>query len=155
MALDETQKRQWDVAFGIAAPFITVAGILVGVWQFNAGERNKTELEHKLVLEKDQVEFKRKLWLERLNAYRAVAELAGKVAAHAGDDQFTKLSQDFTALYWGTMVMVEDKAVEKAMIDLHLEIYDLANGWSNADRIKTRVNDLASVCRKSLETGVP
>src|SRR5437016_5568793 len=104
MWMAEGQTRAWDVVLGVVAPLLTVGGILVGVWQFTAGERHTARLQHDLVLQKDTVEFKRKLWLERLAAYRAAAELAGKIAAHADDDQFKTLSKDFIALYWGTMI---------------------------------------------------
>jgi hypothetical protein len=74
--LEEGRKRRWDIALGIAAPLITVAGVLFGAWQFNFGEEDKGRLDHTLVLEKDEIEFQRKLWLERLTAYRSVAELS-------------------------------------------------------------------------------
>lgn len=35
-----------------------VSGILVGVRQFNAGERNRTNLEYQLIEKKDLTEFK-------------------------------------------------------------------------------------------------
>jgi hypothetical protein len=44
----ESTKRYWDVVVGIAAPFITVIGIIIGVHQFNAGEHNKVELQHEM-----------------------------------------------------------------------------------------------------------
>jgi hypothetical protein len=69
--MDEAGKRQWDVWLGIVAPILTVAGILVGVWQFNRGENNRVKLENELVIKKDTVEFQRKLWLNRLETYKA------------------------------------------------------------------------------------
>jgi hypothetical protein len=35
--MNEETKRYWDIGIGIAAPIITVLGILVGVAQFNSG----------------------------------------------------------------------------------------------------------------------
>ena len=43
--MDEASKRKWDVALGVLAPILTVVGLLVGVWQFNRGEINRTNLE--------------------------------------------------------------------------------------------------------------
>jgi hypothetical protein len=88
MQMKEEDKRLWDVIVGIAGPLLTVAGILVGVWQFNVGEENRRVLEHDSAVQKDEIEFRRKLWLERLNAYRSIAELAGEVVVHADDSQF-------------------------------------------------------------------
>src|SRR5271166_972624 len=107
--MTEASKRLWDVGLGIAAPILAVLGILVGVYQFNAGEENRTRLEHNLVTQKDNLDFHRKLWLERLNAYRSTAEIAGKITAHNSDEKLKDLLSDFTAAYWGAMILVEDR----------------------------------------------
>lgn len=59
--MDKSRKRYWDVALGIVAPLVTVVGLLIGVWQFNAGEQNKVRLENELQKHKDIAEFQRKL----------------------------------------------------------------------------------------------
>jgi hypothetical protein len=87
---------------GIAAPLLTVAGLLVGVWEFNRGERNRVVLENQLLLQKDTIEFQRKLWLEKLDAYRALVILAGKIASAAGEQDGPKndlgtLARELTA----------------------------------------------------------
>lgn len=153
--MTEDKKRIWDVRLGIAGPLITVAGILIGVWQFNAGERNKIELQQGLVRQQDDVEFSRKLWLERLNAYRSVAELAGKIAANTDDPKFKDYIRDFTAAYWGTMIFVEDALVEKAMKDFYFEILDYQKGYSNLQRLKVRADLLIKACRQSAEQRQP
>jgi hypothetical protein len=142
--MNEATKRRWDVGLGIIGPILTVAAILVGVWQFNVGESNRATFDHDS-----------KLWLERLNAYRSVAELAGKVVAHADDAKFGDAVRDFTAAYWGTMILVEDKAVEKAMIDFYVEIREFQEGWGSVDRLKGRVEELIRICRQSTETSEP
>jgi seryl-tRNA synthetase len=40
------------------------------------------------------------------------------------------------------MIMVEDKAVESAMIDFMLELHDFEIGWSTANKIKISANEL-------------
>jgi hypothetical protein len=153
--MNEETKRDWDVGLGIAGPILTVGGILVGVWQFNAGERNKVELEHELVKQQDEIEFKRKLWLDRLNTYRSVAELAGKITANTEDSKSKDYISEFTAAYWGTMILVEDGAVEKAMKDFYFEILDYQSGWSDLNRLKIRADLLIKACRKSVEQREP
>ena len=135
--MTEETKRRWDVWLGIVAPVLTVAGLLFGVWQFNRGEENKTHLEYDLIAKKDQVEFQRKLWLDRVSTYRSVAEIVGKIAAHPTKDaKFQQLKESFDGAYWGLMILVEDPAVEKVMIQFHDEIDDFQNGRSDADRVK-------------------
>jgi hypothetical protein len=136
----EARKRVWDVWLGIIAPILTVVGILVGVHQFNVGEANK-----------NTIEFERKLWLERLAAYRSIAQLAGKIVTHANDKDFGDLVQQFTAAYWGTMILVEDKDVEQSMINFYTEIHELQDGFSTVPRLKVRGDELIKACRQSLE----
>ena len=135
--MTEASKRAWDIWLGVAAPLVTVAGILVGVWQFNAGEANKTTIE-----------FQRQLWMERLTAYRSIAELAGKIVAHADDKSLNDLAQQFTSAYWGNMIFVEDKQVEQAMIDFNVEVIEFQGGFSKVDRLKRRADELIKLRRR-------
>jgi hypothetical protein len=152
--MNEETKRSWDVGLGIAAPILTVAGLLVGVWQFNQGEENKTKLEYRLLAEKDKIDFQRKLWLERLSTYKSIAEQAGKIATTDKDDKsFKGLVQSFDASYWGMMIFVEDPVVERAMIDFHDELVDYQKGQSTGDKVKLRAQELVKSCRKSVEPG--
>jgi hypothetical protein len=150
--MTEEAKRSWDVWLGVVAPLVTVAGLLVGVWQFNRGEENKTHLEYSLIAQKDTLEFQRKLWLDRVSTYRSVAEIVGKIAAHPTKDaKLQELKESFDGAYWGLMILVENKDVEKAMIQFHDEIDDFQKGRSDADRVKQRADQLLAICRKSIE----
>jgi hypothetical protein len=150
--MTEEGKRKWDLWLGLVAPLLTVIGLLTGVWQFNRGEENKTRLEHNLIAKKDDLEFQRKLWLDRVTTYRSIAEIVGKIVAHpANDSKLSELSEDFNGSYWGLMILVEDKQVEKAMIQFHDEIDDYRKGRSDAERLKKRADQLLEVCRKSIE----
>jgi hypothetical protein len=152
--MDEESKRRWDVSLGIVAPILTVIGLLVGVWQFNRGEENRTRLEYQLLERKDKIDFQRKLWLERLTTYKAIAEQAGRIATTDKNDKaFKGLVQGFDASYWGMMIFVEDPAVEKAMIDFHVEVVDYEKGQSDTDKLKLRANELVTACRKSVAPG--
>jgi hypothetical protein len=152
--VDEASKRRWEVGIGFAGSVLTVVGILVGVWQFTQGEQNKVRLESALVLRKDEIEFQRRLWLERLTTYRAVAETAGKIVARIDDPATMKEAlREFNAAYWGAMILVEDKAVEKAMVDFFVETQDLQRGWGSTDKLKFRANELIQACRRSAEQG--
>jgi hypothetical protein len=152
--MDEGSKRGWDVGLGIVAPLITIAGLLVGVWQFNQGEENRTNLEYRLLAQKDKIEFQRKLWLERLSTYKSIAEQAGKIATTAKQDRrFKDLVQSFNASYWGMMIFVEDPGVEQAMVDFHVELVDYQKGISDGDKLKLRADELVKACRKSVAPG--
>ncbi|MBN9662245.1 MAG: hypothetical protein J0H49_28870 [Acidobacteria bacterium] len=152
--MTEERKRVWDVWFGVLGPIITVAGILVGVWQFNTGERNRVELANRLLREKDTIEFKRKLWLDRVTTYRSIAELAGGIAASEKKDKdFLALVQKFRASYWGLMILVEDLEVRKQMVNFWADIHNFEEGWTDANTLKVRAQQLGEACRASIERG--
>lgn len=152
--MDEESRRIWDVRLGIIAPILTVIGLLVGVWQFNRGEENKTRLEYQLLEKKDTIDFQRKLWLERLSTYKSIAEQAGKIATTDKENKhFKEYVQTFDASYWGLMIFVEDSSVENAMKKFHVEITDYQLGRSNGDHVKLRADELVKACRKSVAPG--
>jgi hypothetical protein len=142
--VDEAAKRSWDVWLGILAPLLTVAGILIGVWQFNVGESRKAEYEHAS-----------KLWLQRVDTYTSVAKLAGRIASAPDDTSFKQAVNDFMSAYWGDMILVEDTAVEQAMIDFRIEVQDYLQQRSSADRLKIRADALMNSFRKSISEQAP
>jgi hypothetical protein len=152
--MDDAKKRSWDILLGIIVPLVTVGGILVGVWQFNTGERNRTTLEYELIKQKDLTDFKRKLWLERLSSYKSIAGIAGQIAAYPRPDKkFDQLVQSFDSSYWGSMVLLEDDNVEKEMIKFHLAIGDYVHTRITSEKLKQHADILVQTCKKSIETG--
>lgn len=152
--MEEGSKRVWDVRIGVAGPLLTIAGLLVGVWQFNRGEEHRTQLEYQLLERKDKIDFQRKLWLERLSTYKAIAEQAGSIAAtDRKDKKFKDLVHTFDTSYWGTMILVQDTAVEEAMHNFHVELTDYQRGSSDGDRMKLRADELVQACRRSVQPG--
>ena len=154
--MTEDQKRRWDAYLGLVAPLLTVAAILIGVWQFNEGEENRRQLEETSAYQKDDIEFRRKLWLEQLESCRKIADIAGVIASSSSTETArSEAISHFRASYWGAMIINEDKRVETAMIDLEAELRDLSHGDSDGMRVKVRVASLGSACRTSLRAGTP
>jgi hypothetical protein len=158
--MNEDSKRQWDVWLGIIAPVLTVAGLLVGVWQFNHGETKRVELENQLVVKKDAVEFQRKLWLNRLETYRTMITLAGNIVAAAedkkvGDPSFGQLWHDLTAMYWSQSILVEDADVAQHLRDFYTGVRDLRDGWTGTDELKLKADALVRACRESITRDAP
>lgn len=168
--MDEGRKRRWDVTLGIVGPMVTVIGLSLGVLQFNAGERNKVKLENQLLIQKDTIEFQRKLWLEKLDAYKAVVVLAGKIAAVADQHPLTRavsdqqppakppiddLWRELTAAYWGQRLFMEDDGVIKALRDFYDTVRDFRAGWAHADKVKVKADALAEACRASIRRTAP
>ena len=118
------------------------------------GEENRTRLEYQLIKKKDETEFKRKLWLERLTTYQNVAKTAGEIAASAGDEKVLKeKAREFSSAYWGSMILVEDKTVEDAMMRFGDAIRDFNDGYLKADDLRKRALELVTKCRQSVQRG--
>lgn len=149
--MTEDQFRTRELIIKAVTPIITVAGILVGIWQFTSGERRTTAREYALIAKQDSIEFKRKTWEEQLATYRRLVTVAGEVATSSGDQaRFSRAVREFDVLYWGLMTFVQDKPVESAMLDFHIEISDFQKGRSSAERLKVRANMLIQATRESL-----
>lgn len=153
--MKEDSKDRWEIRLGLLGLALTLAGLIVGIWQFNAGENNRRLLDQEATLTRDRVEFKRRLWLERLEAYRKLAEVTGKIVSADNRKHREQFVRDFAALYWGTMILVEDQRVQKAMISYNLELRDYSTGWSDDERVRLRADELLSSCRASLEDEKP
>jgi len=153
--MDEDAKRKWDVRLGIVAPLLMLLSVVVGVWQFNAGEANRRADDFHNALLKDDIEFRRKLWMERLERYRTVSELAGRVAALPKGKARDEAELQFETAYWGTMILVEDEQVAKAMIGFRQAMRDENGGWGSAEDVKTWADALMKALRISLEAGSP
>jgi hypothetical protein len=150
--MTEERKRVWDATLGVVTPLVTITALLLGVWQFNRGEENKTRLESQLQSNRDTQEYRRKLFEERLSVYRTVADLAGRIAAHENKDKkLEELIESFIAQYWGLVVLTEDKEVEKSMIRFHDEILDYRKNVSDSTRVRIRADELVKACRLSLQ----
>ena len=152
--MTEDQKNRWDLVFKGLGPLLTVLAIIVGIWQFNTGEKNRQRQEVESLVQRDRLEFRRRLWLEKVEVYKQLAELTGEViATHEklgprADEAYGK----FIKAYWGAMMMVQDEKVEQAMIAFQADLVDYRSGWStDIDRLKDRADLLLRACRKNVE----
>ena len=159
--MEETAKRHWDVRIGVGAQILTATLLCLNSIQFYFSEVDRqhlSEADHKSTLaleyKKDEIQFRRQLWLEQLTAYRAVAGLAGRVAASPAGSERDKAVVDFESAYWAAMSMAEDDAVKQAMMDFHIELNSAKRGLQpDPDRLKVRAELLSSACNKSLREG--
>ena len=154
--MTDAKKNLWDVIIAWVGMLVTAVtiliGVFVGLYQFERGETNKVKLESELLRQKDDIAFRRQLWLERLATYRKVAEAAGTVVANANDSK--KMEDNvvqFTSLYWGAMIFVEDTDVQSSMIDFALAVKDYKGDWISLDELKIKADFLIEACRKSAE----
>ncbi len=150
--MNEETYRRWDITAKFIAPVITVAGILVGIWQFSAGQAAQSQRQREQTAENDKLDFKRRIWEKQLSVYSRINNVVGRIAAsrYKNDkEKFAKDVDEFNSIYWGDFIYVKDAAVERTIIDFHKEIDDFLQGASDEDRLKQRAYDLINACRES------
>jgi len=90
--------------FTVAIPWIlSVATVAVGIWQFSAqqGQANRQPFLQK-----------------QLELCFQATETAGRLATETDPVKWEDARQTFWRLYWGPLSIVEDQAVESAMVEL-------------------------------------
>jgi hypothetical protein len=142
--------QKWDLALKIAAPIITVVGLLVGIAQFSREQENAQERESRMAAENDALEFKRRIWERQLETYMTAAQVVGEISVVADrPDKLSAAVDRFYTLYWGSMIFLEDAKVREQMIRFHIEIQDYLEGIGSAERLKIRAADLVDALRAS------
>lgn len=154
--MDEDSKRRWDVRLATFTPLLAVMGLLTGIWQFNEGAKNQRRAEHEARVAQSREEFHRKMWLDRIQTYRQVAELVGRIIATPAGAEREQAIRDYTTAYWGTMILVsDDPEVERTMIAFASALRDRKTDWRNPELLKSRADALLQACRRSIEVTRP
>jgi hypothetical protein len=99
----------WLTLLTVGATLLT---ILVGIWQFSA---QQTQANRQPFLQK------------QLEVCFQATETAGHLASETDPKEWEKARITFWTLYWGTLSIVEDRAVERAMVKLGRLIPDHAD----------------------------
>jgi hypothetical protein len=123
-----------ELAAKIITPLLTIAGILVGVMQFNKGQENlqRKELEQRqFELQKMQIgnQFEAVARFKEMQAskYKEATETISNIiySDNYQSAAFKKALKRFWQLYWVELSAVEDAQVEEAMVKLGSFIGDL------------------------------
>lgn len=148
--MTEETHRNWDIATKVAAPIVTIVGLLVGIGQFTREQANIRQRELVLLARNDALEFKRRVWERQLNIYMDTARVVGEISVVADRPaKFTEAVDQFYTLFWGNMILLEDVGVRGLMIRFHLEVRDYLDGVSSVERLKVRAAKLIDALRAS------
>lgn len=128
-----------DGWFKIIGITLTVATIIVGIYQYIH------ELDHQ-----KRMEFKREVWKKQLDTYSRVCRYSGAIAANQKGEEFQKNINEFRSLYWGEMVLIEDKEVIGAMNGFYEAIDDYhPEDYRTTNSLKQKALVLARACKAS------
>jgi hypothetical protein len=130
----------WLVLVGFAIPTLWVAYKF-----FVEGIKNASEKYYDL----------------KLDLYKEITQVSATLATSRDADKIRVAAFRFDELYWGQLVLVEDAALEEAMIDYRaliankntqeLEIDKLMNGGIDRKSLQNSSIDVARACFNSLQ----
>src|SRR5512147_518449 len=109
-----------------------------GVYQFIANQRSQSETR--------RIEATRPFLDRQLKLYTEATQAVATLATSSSNEELSSAKAAFCSLYWGELVLVEDKRVEAAMVQLGSAI---KQGKLGSD-IQSLSLELARACRDSL-----
>ena len=88
----------------------------------------------------------------RINNYKGIIDITGKIVNTQDNDSLTKLSNQFMEIYWGYYMLVNDSMVIKEMKRFKFELEDKIKGNNNVftDKYKTIGKELIQSCQKRI-----
>lgn len=151
--MSEEAFRLWDTICKVFGPILTVAGLLVGIHQFNTEQANSRFRELDLLARNDRLEFKRKTWERQNTAYIEVAKTIGSLIAVIDQaEKRNKVAEQFETLYWGIAILNQDDTVREAIIKFRVDLHDVQNNPMDKEakqRLKVRADSLVAAMRTS------
>lgn len=130
-----------QISVGLVAQLVAFAGLIFTAIRF--------------VNEKKR-EFQRKFFEEQLKTYTEAVDCSAGISIHKKSENEYRMARDgFRRLFWGKMCIVEDKDVEKKMVEFSgvLDQYDVEENLAKADKIRKHLRqiglELAHTCRNS------
>jgi len=129
-----TQPGKAELWIKLFTPVITIAGILIGIWQFNEGQKTLQEKalaqrEHELqkLMIGNQFEALARFKEIQAEKYKEATEIISKIIYTDSyqSQEFNDSLERFWQLYYVELSAVEDLQVEQAMVQLGNHIREL------------------------------
>jgi hypothetical protein len=141
MTLSEERARFLDAVLKVAGVLGTLVAFCVGIDQY---------------WEQREREFKRDLWTQQLTLYLEASRAASTLAYQSDSSvvsraEIEKARSRFWQLYYGEMVVVEDTAVGRTMVEYGYCLRESELGTCSQEELIKRALALASACRLSVE----
>jgi hypothetical protein len=120
--------------FRLATPVGAIIAFLIGVYHYRDAKAE---------------EFKKEFWEKRYAVYEELSELTSRIANQSDTTSIDSLSEAFWTMYWGKVVLVEDKNVYEAIRDFgrtldHVKLPD------STYMLREKSINVSNACRQSL-----
>jgi hypothetical protein len=154
------RKNRLDDILKVAGVVVTLGGFLWGIWTYvdtskqqlaREQKESAREIEARRIEDARQAQTRRieatKPYLERqLTLYTQASQVTSTLAISDDEQEKAKMRKRFWQLYWGELALVEDKAVERAMVAYG---QCLTTGC-DSNELRRKSLALAHACRDSL-----
>lgn len=140
------QQVRWEPLSRLIPSFTMLAAIAGGI--FGLVQYND---QHAQEMKNQEMEFRRKYWEIRFNAYREITEIAAKIATADTMPLCDKERRQFLIWYWGYLSTIEDEKVRESMVAFEKAMRIVENSDSpNPHDLMSFAYDLDMKCRESL-----
>ena len=162
--MDEQGFRGFQAVMQVVTIVGAVIAFFVGLDRYNDEQTKliQTRIEAER-LARDR-EFRREILLRQLDVLAKVGDSASRIAVAVADDDSTAFDaavRDFEQLYWGSIIIVNDPDLDRAMDNLRHEIRYFrqglvpTDGLSAGDKVKQRVQSVASAYQRAIGKRAP
>src|SRR5258706_6106307 len=110
MGIDKTREMPFkkETIFSIITVCLTIVTILIGIIEYRRGQEYNIKME-----------FLRTDEQKQMDVYSNICNALGKLAAAAEDlKEYNERFKEFTSIYWGDIILVEDTTIEKILITI-------------------------------------
>jgi hypothetical protein len=139
---DGDNSKTLDTIVKVVGLIISVATVFIGIWEFNRQERTT-----------NTIEFKRKIWEKKLDAYMQLDSLTSLIANETVDTLLNREIRQLDLLYWGKLPLFDDPTVEEAVKDFRNKAKDKQEHIEdifNPNILKISAYTVVKSCQKSI-----
>jgi hypothetical protein len=140
MPVSAGRRRLAELLLTLCVLIVGSGTILVGVQRYTDGEHARAEFE-----------LRSRLFLQRLEVCRTLADVTGHLVAYANEPGFPEALHNFRASSRGPLVLIADDALDRALADYDLSIGEFQARRIEARELKQRADLLIRTCRCAVE----
>jgi hypothetical protein len=145
--LTDEKHRVWDVATKVVGFACLLASALWGIYQYlDVRDRELSQFA-----DQKEREFYSEFWNQRLKLYIQTLDAAARISKADSDDAFQRAARDFRILFDGSMAVVQDPAVDRAMHEFAALVDKVENKQLDRAELGIHSYDLGRKCYESLK----
>jgi len=105
-------------------------------------------------------EYQQPLWETQIKLFFEVSDLTSRLTNEFESQRWEKDKRRFYELYWGSMILVEDESVEKAMVEFGNRLYDfdqikeVGDMKKAMEELREYAHNVSYACRNSINKAI-